>query len=115
MDWYVYELAPIDFFWQHLKTVEETAKELGAASASSRALGFDESGDGVQIGVNHFLANWEDARSNVFGATEQLQRPPVVFWVPKDDGFTFGFVIKIHANGTTFVVSPVELPHLKSL
>lgn len=112
MNWYVYELGPIDFHWPHMKTVDETAKELGAISAAIRVSGHPEDADGLNVGINEFIERWEDASGPVFSKPDELRCPPVVFWVPYEDRFEYGFVIKLDNNGTTYVVSPVELPHL---
>lgn len=112
MNWYIYELGPIDHYWQHMKTVVETAKELGAASAAAQIAGFPEDTDGESVSVSEFLAKWKDASSRVTSSPDELRLPPVVFWVPWEGYFKYGFVIKHDNNGTTYVVSPVELPHL---
>jgi hypothetical protein len=38
-----------------------------------------------------------------------------VFWIPDEHNMRYGFVWKQDNNGTTFVVSPVPLPHLKDI
>jgi hypothetical protein len=40
----------------------------------------------------------------------RLPNDPVVFWVPVEDSFRYGFVFKQDNNGSTFVVSPVPMP-----
>jgi hypothetical protein len=101
---YVYEIEPIDHHWECLKTVDQTASELGTGTTVE---GFEEKVFMGGISVEEFLAAW-----NMVQPSEKLRRPPVVFWVPTVHGFQFGFVYKLANNGTTYVHSPVELPHL---
>lgn len=42
-------------------------------------------------------------------------RVPTIFWTPNpsEGDWSYGFAWKQHNNGTCFVVSPLEIPHLK--
>lgn len=114
MNWHTYSINPIDFHWDRLPTVEETAASIGAHNARIRATG-DDSDDGHEI--NRFIADWESAQeaARAAGWEGDFRNPPAVFWLPSDSEFDYGFVIKQDNNGTTFVMSPVELPHLAGI
>ncbi len=109
-DWYVYEIDPIDFHWGYLKTVSETAREIGSEEATIKALKGQHFY--VEMAVQDFLANWESAKVAVKekGWDSGFRQEPVVFWVPYQNAFECGFVIKQDSDGTTFVVSPVRMP-----
>ena len=112
--WYVYETLPIDFGWEHLPSVDDIARQLGATEASMRAEGHD-CYEGTSL--DHFLAVWDSAKSAArdHGWEGDFRHKPVVMWIPQKatGGFCFGFVFKQDNNGSTFVVSPVPLPHLQ--
>ena len=108
--WHTYGIPPIDTFWNQLKTVEDTAADLAAANArETLALS-----SGTTPSAEQFLEDWRaaQAEAKAAGWDGDFRRPPVVFWVPFDTDFQYGFVIKHDNNGDTFVISPVELPHL---
>lgn len=116
MNWHTYAINPIDFCWSRLKTVEETAAEMGEQSARARAALMDGNPyDGPDL--ERFLSLWDTAQTAaaVKGWEGDFRNPPVVFWLPGDSDFDFGFVIKQDNNGTTFVMSPVPLPHLAAV
>lgn len=114
MSWYVYEMSPIDYGWSNLKTVKDTAAELGAAEAAARAAGVDflmyE-----ELLLETFLADWQSAQiaAQEHGWAGEFRHAPVVFWVPNDSTFIYGFTFKQDTNGTTYVVSPVPMPWLE--
>jgi hypothetical protein len=110
--WYAYSIPPIDFKWERLKTVEETAAEIAAEEAVAKV---KNGGDGGVEGPNteEFLRAWESAKHEASRLNWEgdFRNDPVVFWVPVESEFEFGFVIKQDNNGSTFVISPVRLPH----
>ncbi|KVK90320.1 MULTISPECIES: hypothetical protein [Burkholderia] len=112
MRWFTYELPPVDFGWQHVQTVEETIVKIAADDAKVRLAGADQEED--HITVDDFLLAWERAKDAAadHGWEGDFRHDPVVFWVPTEDDFCFGFAFKQDNNGTTFVLSPCELPHL---
>lgn len=113
MKWHTYAITPIDLCWDSLSTVQETAARLGAESAKARAAGeSDYPYDGPDI--DGFLADWLSAQeaASEAGWEGDFRNEPVVFWVPSETNFAYGFVIKHDNNGDTFVMSPVPLPHL---
>lgn len=114
MNWFAYAVSPIDFGWGNLKTVEETARELGSTDAYVKVMGADtllEEGPTFE----DFLRAWESAKEAAYaeGWEGDFRHKPVVFWVPTSTTFEFGFAFKQDNNGTTFVISPVPMPWLK--
>ncbi|MYM21931.1 hypothetical protein GTP46_04600 [Duganella sp. FT135W] len=111
---FVYESIPIDFFWEQLKTVSVTAGELALLDAAAKANGTNPSG--AFPDPAEFLKRWETAKdlaANV-GWEGDFRNEPVVFWVPHEDSFDYGFVIKQDNNGATYVISPVRLESLRN-
>ena len=107
---YTYHIAPIDFGWENLKTVAETASRLGALKAEGRAVAGEHGY--AELDVDDFLSDWEAAKNLADGEGWEgdFRQGPVVFWVPHEDGFKYGFAFKQDNNGSTFVVSPVRMP-----
>jgi hypothetical protein len=62
------------------------------------------------------MEDWQDARNAIRdrGWTGNFRQIPTVFGVPFEMEFAYGFAIKQPDNGTTYVASPVPLPHLES-
>ena len=114
MVWHVYELSPIDLGWENLKTVEETAADIGEIEARMKVGA--QVVDDVCPTIDQFARAWKDAQQEAKNAgwDEDFRHDPVVFWLPMSEHeFRFGFVLKQDSNGTTYVVSPVSLPHLR--
>jgi hypothetical protein len=109
---YVHETYPIDFYWEQLKTVAETAGELARLDAESRAAGTDPAG--AFPDPAEFQRAWKTAQDLATNAGWEgdFRNDPVVFWIPVEGSFDYGFVIKQDNNGTTYVVSPVRMPWL---
>jgi len=115
MSWYVYELPPVDNGWFFAKTVDEVAHLLAEADTKEKL-------EGVPVpnlfapSVDDFLRDWEAAKDAAFGqgweGTFRSNDQRVVFAVPHEGDFQIGFVFKQDNNGSTYVVSPVEMPHL---
>lgn len=110
MAWFVYNIGPIDQFWEFLPTLDEVRKmlrdhdnmyalELGEAVLpefeknfhSARVLARDGGWQGDELGEVH------------------------VFWLPADTDFQYAFVWKQSSKGSTFVVAPFPLDYLKAL
>jgi hypothetical protein len=113
MAWHVYEIPPVDFGWRFLKTVAETAADLGASDGGQAVSGASHEGPSV----GEFASNWKAAQEAARdkGWDGDFRQPAVVFWIPGDTEFTYGFVFKQDNNGTTYVVSPVALPSVAQL
>lgn len=113
MAFFTYVLGPIDFNWGQLKTVEETAIQL-AKEDTLDALHPEIPSVGEEPTCRHFLARWREAQDEARNHHWEgdFRQDPVVFWLPGETGFEYGFAFKQDNNGTTFVMSPVPLPHL---
>lgn len=112
--WHVYEISPIDINWEFLRTVEETAAILAKRYAREQVTGVEF---GADPDFSGFIATWKSAQDAAAAAGWEgdFRCDPVVFWLPCDTEFDFGFVIKQDNNGTTYVVSPVFLQNMADL
>ena len=110
---YAYHIAPIDFGWENLPTVADVARKLGAETAAATAM--KQRNAEPILEVSEFLLAWQAARDRAYtvGWEGDFRGDPVVFWLPVDDGFRFGFAFKQENNGSTFVISPVPMPWLE--
>lgn len=110
MNWHTYETPPVDIGWEDLRTVQETA---GVLVARMQSTGVKNDVDASAL--HSFLAAWTSAKdaASSKGWEGDLRIEPVVFWVPNDTEFSYGFVLKQDNNGTTYVVSPVPMPWLE--
>jgi hypothetical protein len=114
MDWHVYRVPPIDFGWQHLRTVEETLRAIMADANDAEQL----ENEGLNSnGAAAFLAAWDSAKSAATSKKWEgdFREEPAVFWLPAEGDFDYAFVFKQDNNGDTFVVSPHKLPWLLPL
>ena len=110
---HTYLISPIDFAWEHLKTVEETARELGAKEAAMAA----SERIGPLTKTSTFLDDWTEAQrlATANGWEGDFKNDPAVFWIPCDGEFRYGFAIKQNNNGSTFVVTPIRMAWLEDL
>lgn len=108
---YVYHIAPIDHAWDQLKSVAETAREMAADEAELATMGRRK---GESPELSEFLADWALAKDLAHSENWEgdFSQGPVVFWVPVDGTFQYGFAFKQPNNGSTFVISPVPMPWL---
>ncbi len=115
MKWHTYEISPIDIGWRSLNSVWDTAQQLGARSALTQAKADGDGEEGTTS--SYFLEAWKSAKdaAGEAGWEGDFRNDPCVFWIPNDTEFSFGFVVKQDNNGTTYVMSPVALPHLDPL
>ena len=102
-DWIAYHIAPIDFGWGLLLRVEEFAArvkghEEAAYTSSQLRLDLDKAKELARA------VGWEgDFRKGY---------EPRVLMLPDEVEMKYAFVWKQENNGSTFVVSPIELPWL---
>ncbi|WP_312435441.1 hypothetical protein [Janthinobacterium sp.] len=110
---FAYHVAPIDFGWEDLQTVEDAAAKIGELDA--RAVVTEVRHEVPRIGINEFLESWENAKkmAKQVGWEGDFRHSPGVFWVPTPDGFKHGFAFKQDNNGSTFVISPVKMSWLE--
>ena len=109
MPWYTYEIGPIDLGWENLKTVRETSTfllEKGLAAGRKNDIDPSE--------LQAFLKSWQSAKdaASEKGWEGDFRHEPVVMWIPNDTEFNYGFVFKQDNNGTTYVISPIEMSWL---
>ncbi len=108
----VYVCSPIDHNWENLKSVAEYAQELGARDAAVIAERGEKGLLYYDSTVNDFLRDWNEAKSlaHEHGWEGDFRQGPSIFWLPDETGFIYGFVFKQDNNGTTFIISPRQLP-----
>lgn len=117
---YVYCISPIDCFDHTMDIKQQALMEI------SRYLELDESGQHAD--APSVISLWREAKKAIqeytppnprfgerFDGTYRDGEGPRMFSVPSDGRFSVGFVIKQDGNGSTFVASPVPLPHLDRL
>lgn len=117
---FVYDMSPIDHNWSMLRSVEETRLEIERKGAFiDDWMPDDRAGAPANRGfeeMQRFMAYWDRAQQAAMaqGWEGDFRGRPFVMWVPSYDRCDLvpAFVWKQDNNGTTFVVSPVELPHL---
>jgi len=103
--WHLYTAAPmLDYNWESLATVKQTVNTISVAG---------ECPDTSEVGFSSskllvFLRHWDEARciAAKHGWDGTCRDEPVVFWLPNAEGFEYGFVMKMNANGEAFIISP---------
>ena len=110
---WIYEITPIDSHWDLLPSVADVAAQLARSEAEELS---GNGGCGLPS-CEDFLNDWVKAKmqAEASGWEGDIRTGPVVFWLPSETIFEYGFVFKQDNNGTTFVISPKELPYLNSL
>jgi len=105
-EFYVYQIPPIDFGWQHLKSIEETTIDI-----------VKEFIDICPNKIKTFLDDWKIAMNiaRMKGWEGDFHEKPRVFWIPEDTELLYGFLIKQNNNGTTFAIFEKRIPHLEEL
>src|SRR5260370_31824791 len=91
MDWYTYEIPPIDFGWENLKTVKQTLSDIAKDSPDGQT-----GGDVDSSAIQSFLSTWESAKAaaKTAGWEGDFRDDPAVIWLPSHGAFTYGFVVK---------------------
>lgn len=100
--WYSYEIPPIDFRWEHLNSPEHILATI-------------KNDDDWEISAHIFEAAYENAKklaSSLGWEGDALEE--AVFFVPVEGEFRYGFALKQSNNGTTYIISPIPLPHLEN-
>lgn len=118
MSWIVYAISPIDWHWEHLQSVEAVAQKISSEHAALLLERDDDDAyydDGVSL--DEFLSDWKSAReaATAKGWAGDFRQPPVVFWIPDETGFRYGFAFKQDKNGTTFIIAPLQMRWLERL
>ncbi|MBV4413324.1 hypothetical protein J0B02_10910 [Enterobacteriaceae bacterium YMB-R22] len=110
---HAYSIYPIDYDWDMLNTVNETVSRLVENSECDS----DQDNPKAYGRLTQFLASWESAKelAKKVGWEGDFRHEPYVLWFPYEGCFHCGFVFKQENNGNTYVISPIELPHLKPI
>jgi hypothetical protein len=111
---YAYEIVPIDFGFEHLRHVDEHRKAL--ASRWAEATESDEREDAANacVAFDAFHKSALEAASGV-GWEGDFRNGPYVGFIPDEGEMATYFVWKQDNNGTTYVVTPIEMPWLDRL
>jgi hypothetical protein len=116
--WFVYELPPIDFWWEFLPTVADVAVGMASGGAREAVTEHSSTFRGV-VDLNStvtFVRNFREAQdlAGRHGWEGDFSMPARVLWLPEENSpvFSHAFVWKQDNNGTTYVVSPHPLPWL---
>ena len=120
MAWIAYKLPPLDYGWEHLATAQDVAAKLAATEISDL---LDRATPAWSIAdfVTDLTNACELARTKGWEGDFRLRAEPRVLWLPivrrgsLSRGFEYAFVWKQENDGTTFVISPVQLPWLDDL
>lgn len=111
---FIYVIPPIDFGWEHLPTVEDTLKAI-KRDEEIRSNG----GELYDLAYRSekFSKDWEQAVTiaKSMGMSSDFRQEPSVLWMPSELQMEYGFVFKEDNNGTTYVVSHIEMPWLESI
>ena len=107
---FVYSIMPIDFGWEHCPTISEFAGQIAKLAVDNLPYGSEDD-------FNNFVKDFTTAKQLALeeGWEGDFRGEAHVFQIPVEGSFTYGFAWKQDNNGSTFVISPVELPHLKQL
>lgn len=108
MDFCIYRNPPIDLGW-------ETIPLLGQfLSNNTKDPDFDLKGWTEDI--KQLISQWAailPAFIAVWMNPDHLREWPRVFTIPHELTFLHGFAAKAMDNGTTFIASPIRMPHLE--
>lgn len=98
---------PIDLGWEDLVTLDEYVERL---KNEDDRTGYPFRAFSADIVLNDFERAKEAARK--IGWEGDFREKPRVFFVPTETEMSYGFVWKQDNNGTTFIASPIPMPHL---
>ena len=105
LGWNIYTIKPIEFNWIFCRSVEDTL-----ATISNPIFH-------LKIPLcpipEDFQNDWEHAqelaRENHWDGN--FTHDPVVFWVPDNGTFNYGFAFTGNVESTTYVITPIEMSH----
>jgi hypothetical protein len=103
MRWFAYTPFPVENGFEHLETVEETAKWYSSEGLRTKRR--------MPSPFNH---SWEEAQQAAMkaGWNGKFIGAAGVFWMPTSTGFNYGFAWR-QDDETGVMVSPVALHHLE--
>lgn len=99
---YVYEVMPVDSGWHWMTTVDDLFG-LYQSMADSRS-----AADELSV-----LVEKAESMARDLGWDGENRHEPRVFFVPVEGTMAMGLIWKQDNNGTTYVASPVKMPHLE--
>jgi hypothetical protein len=113
---YFYNCGIIDWEWENLLTLNEMIAKMAKKSqwCDGKFIS-DEINNGVTIeGLIHTLEKCLAISKKHLWWEGDFREEPRIFMIPDPDNFTFkyGFAWKQDNNGSTFVASEIELPHI---
>lgn len=116
MKWYAYDIAPIDWGWDFLPTVEQMAAKYAENDAAA-AIEQNPFVDGPVVldFLDEFREAKEAARAKGWEGDYRGEGRPRVLFLPgagSNCAFQHAFAWKQDNNGTTFIISPYPLPWL---
>lgn len=108
MYWSHYVINQIDFSWDCLLTVAETAERIAKQEARAKLLDRFAAVDNLDA----FIDLYDGAKQEAAAAGwSDSGVQPVVFWIPIEDDVSPGFAFR-QADGKAYILSPLALPHL---
>jgi hypothetical protein len=109
--WHVYRVMPIDFGWFLAPTVKEFYEKLVNVSDDSMKI------DNGCYDLRDFLNDWEEAQKRAadLGWEGDFREEPRVMILPDETQFSYAFIIKQEHRGSTYVVTPEEMPWLNEI
>lgn len=112
MKWHIYKTLSVDAFWNNLKTVAETERQIGRSGSVSLVVVETQPATPDALA---FAEGWLAAKTAAceYGWDGVERSESMVFWLPSPNVFLYGFVIKpAFDNESTFIASPYPLPWL---
>ncbi len=107
---------PIDYGWEDLESFEEVAAKFARHDAALEVAEEELEERKLPKLWSSLKRAYELAREEGWEGDFRGYSHPKVFFVPgTNNTMEFGFVWKQDNNGTTFVVSPYEMPWLDNL
>jgi len=113
-----YIVAPMGTGWDYLPTVRDVLCQVAGEEPSP----YDGHHPGTAFDLNTRLVKTfvDDVQlahdlARKAGMRTHLMDTSRVFWMPTGTGMAYGFVLKEYNQSTTYVISPVDMPHLEAL
>lgn len=103
MKMYFYEVPPIDDNWEAMRLIDELPNAINCCCGKCGLPAWVKlEFDACLLASSKFSWGcWTD---------KEYSQPPRVFVLPDEEEFKIGFVWKTVNNGTTYIISPFELP-----
>lgn len=110
--WIISSADPIDFGWEHLRTVTETLENMVSSMGIKGSHNkWRYKPDEIGLFLNRYEAALK-AASKLIGFGGDFRDQPYVIWMPGNtrycESFQYGFIWKDDNNGTTFFATPLS-------